>query len=145
MTAIPASNPVQVTLEKAKQGSTDNINGDRADGSDYSKTNTQVDGVDEADIVKTDGKYIYAVSAKYENSVFVYTAAGKDSKRINIISLNNTNQLKVGNIIEMYLANGRLTVISEVYDDREYGENGNALVCKAFSDRLLYKSRYYKC
>ena len=27
--------------------------------SDYSMTNVQVDGVDEADIVKTDGKYIY--------------------------------------------------------------------------------------
>ena len=29
---------------------------------DYSKTNVQVQGVDEADIVKTDGKYIYYVS-----------------------------------------------------------------------------------
>ncbi len=29
---------------------------------DYSKTNVQVEGVDEADIIKTDGKYIYAVS-----------------------------------------------------------------------------------
>jgi len=31
-------------------------------GSDYSKTNVQVEGVDEADIVKTDGEYIYIVS-----------------------------------------------------------------------------------
>jgi len=31
-------------------------------GIDYSKTNTQVAGVDEADIVKTDGTYIYQVS-----------------------------------------------------------------------------------
>ena len=30
--------------------------------SDYSETNVQVAGVDEADIVKTDGKYIYVVS-----------------------------------------------------------------------------------
>ena len=29
---------------------------------DFSKTNVQVEGVDEADIVKTDGKYIYTVS-----------------------------------------------------------------------------------
>ena len=33
-----------------------------AAGSDYSKTNIQVEGVDEADIVKTDGEYIYVVS-----------------------------------------------------------------------------------
>ena len=31
-------------------------------GQDYSRTNLQVQGVDEADIVKTDGKYIYQVS-----------------------------------------------------------------------------------
>ena len=30
--------------------------------SDYSNTNIQVEGVDEADIIKTDGKYIYSVS-----------------------------------------------------------------------------------
>jgi inhibitor of cysteine peptidase len=33
-----------------------------ATDSDYSKTNIQVEGVDEADIVKTDGEYIYIVS-----------------------------------------------------------------------------------
>lgn len=31
------------------------------DNSDYSKTNTRVDGIGEADIVKTDGKYLYVV------------------------------------------------------------------------------------
>ncbi len=34
------------------------------EGADYSATNIQVEGVDEADIIKTDGKYIYAVSQK---------------------------------------------------------------------------------
>jgi len=34
-----------------------------APGSDYSTTNIQVAGVDEADIVKTDGEYIYFVSS----------------------------------------------------------------------------------
>lgn len=35
---------------------------------DYSTTNIQVEGVDEADIIKTDGKYIYAVS---KNNLFI--------------------------------------------------------------------------
>ena len=39
--------------------------------SEYSKTNVQVDGIDEADVVKTDGKYIYAVS--YSN-VYILSA-----------------------------------------------------------------------
>ena len=32
---------------------------------DYSKTNIQVEGVDEADIIKTDGDYIYSISDNY--------------------------------------------------------------------------------
>jgi len=35
-----------------------------ADSADYSTTNIQVEGVDEADIVKTDGQYIYQVNKK---------------------------------------------------------------------------------
>ena len=35
-------------------------------GDDYSKTNTRTDGVDEADVVKTDGKYIYILKHVYE-------------------------------------------------------------------------------
>ena len=35
---------------------------------DYSRTNTQVDNVDEADIVKTDGKYIYYIA---QNKVYI--------------------------------------------------------------------------
>ena len=37
----------------------------------YSTTNVQVKGVDEADVIKTDGKYIYALSNK---SVFIIDA-----------------------------------------------------------------------
>ena len=35
----------------------------RTNTEDYSKTNTQVENVDEADIIKTDGKYIYSLTA----------------------------------------------------------------------------------
>ena len=38
---------------------------------DYSKTTTQVEGVDEADIVKTDGKYIYILSSDYTFYTYV--------------------------------------------------------------------------
>ena len=34
---------------------------------DYSKTNTRTEGVDEADIVKTDGKYIYVLKNRYDS------------------------------------------------------------------------------
>ncbi len=42
-----------------------------ASGVQYSSTNIQVEGVDEADIVKTDGNYIYAAA---KNSIFIIKA-----------------------------------------------------------------------
>ncbi|MEA2088780.1 MAG: beta-propeller domain-containing protein, partial [Patescibacteria group bacterium] len=50
-----------------------------ADSNDYSETNIQVEGVDEADIIKTDGKYIYAVS---ENELFIINAFPADQSKI---------------------------------------------------------------
>ena len=37
--------------------------GIRTNTEDYSKTNTQVENVDEADIIKTDGKYVYSLTS----------------------------------------------------------------------------------
>ncbi|HIE36373.1 MAG TPA: hypothetical protein EYP89_03950, partial [Candidatus Omnitrophica bacterium] len=49
--------------------------------SDFSETNTQVDGVDEADITKTDGKYIYTISKS--KKLFIFNAANpKDMKTV---------------------------------------------------------------
>ena len=46
---------------------------------DYSKTNIQVEGVDEADIVKSDGKYLYVVSG---NNVVIIDAYPAESASI---------------------------------------------------------------
>lgn len=46
---------------------------------DYSKTNIQVSGVDEADIVKTDGQYIYALA---QNAVYIISALPADKSEI---------------------------------------------------------------
>jgi len=47
-----------------------------ADNEEYSATNVQVAGVDEADIVKTDGKCMYVVS---RNTVFIVNASQSDA------------------------------------------------------------------
>ena len=44
-------------------------------GGDFSTTNVQVAGVDEGDIVKTDGKYVYAVSKKNVYIIDAYPAS----------------------------------------------------------------------
>lgn len=52
---------------------------DSAGAQDYSQTNVQVAGVDEADIIKTDGKYIYAVGDK---KIAIIEAYPKDSMHV---------------------------------------------------------------
>ncbi len=55
---------------------------------DYSATNIQVEGVDEADIVKNDGKYIYTVSGNKVVIVDAYPA--ENAKILSEIELNGT-------------------------------------------------------
>lgn len=55
--------------------------------SDYSETNIQVMGVDEADIIKTDGNYIYTVSGK---TLFIIKAyPGEDAEIISTLKFDN--------------------------------------------------------
>ena len=42
------------------------------DANDYSSTNIQVAGVDEADTVKTDGQYIYTLSTAQNSGIYYY-------------------------------------------------------------------------
>lgn len=54
---------------------------------DYSKTNVQVAGVDEADILKTDGNYIYTVT---ENTLFIIKAyPGEEAEVVSTIDFDS--------------------------------------------------------
>ncbi|MDI6805638.1 MAG: beta-propeller domain-containing protein [Candidatus Bathyarchaeia archaeon] len=55
---------------------------------DYSKTNIQVEGVDEADIVKTDGEYIYVISGQKVVIVKAYPA--EEAAVLSKITVNGT-------------------------------------------------------
>lgn len=72
---------------------------------DYSKTNIQVEGVDEADTVKTDGSYLYVAttpqnnylyykedSSTIENSVYIIDANPDSCKVLSKITLGNNTQ-----------------------------------------------------
>lgn len=72
---------------------------------DYSTTNVQVEGVDEADIVKTDGKYIYQVN---NNRIVIVEAYPADKMRVKkIIDLSESNISPM----ELYLDEKSLVVI----------------------------------
>jgi len=71
---------------------------------DYSTTNIQVAGVDEADIVKNDGKYIYVVSEKKIVIIDAYPA--KDAKILSEIELNGTPS-------QIFINGNKLTVFGQ--------------------------------
>jgi uncharacterized secreted protein with C-terminal beta-propeller domain len=68
---------------------------------DYSGTNNQVEGVEEGDLVKTDGKYLYIVR---NNEIMIVNADPGDLKVASRIS-------RQSRISEMYIHNGKLVVI----------------------------------
>lgn len=76
-----------------------------AKGDSYSQTNTQVAGVDESDIVKTDGKYIYQVRG---NVVTIFEAYPADQLKV-VTSLTFTDEGFMPN--ELYLDGDHLVVI----------------------------------
>jgi len=66
-----------------------------AESNSYSITNVQVAGVDEADIAKTDGAYIYTASNDYsgQNFICILKADPQDPRVISRIPLNNETYL----------------------------------------------------
>ncbi|MCR5546670.1 MAG: beta-propeller domain-containing protein [Lachnospiraceae bacterium] len=78
----------------------------------YSKTNVRTEGVDEGDIVKTDGTYLYQYISSGEIRI-VKTMDGK-MKEVSIIDLNEIGDSYLD---EFILDGNRLYVIAEVYDD----------------------------
>ncbi len=74
----------------------------------FSGTNDQVAGVDEADLVKTDGQYIYVFSGNLLSIIKAWPAQG-----LSIVSQETIE----GNPVGLYLNDGRLTVISTVYEN----------------------------
>ena len=86
----------------------------------YSTTNIQVAGVDEADMVKTDGVYIYVSANDYstaQNFVYIVKADPNDPRVVSRITLDNNTYLA-----GMFLSPGssRLVVIGSQYQVYAY-------------------------
>lgn len=76
---------------------------------DYSKTNTQVQGVDEADIVKTDGTYIYYLTK--EKLTIINTENASQMKEMSTIKFDETFTPE-----EIFLNNDKIIVIGKRYE-----------------------------
>ena len=83
--------------------------GETAGGS-HSETYKQVEGVDEADIIKTDGRYIYYVNGYDE--IDIYRANDGKAKGVATISRFNED----GDISEIYLYDDMLVAVGSAYE-----------------------------
>jgi uncharacterized secreted protein with C-terminal beta-propeller domain len=70
--------------------------------SNHSETNVQVKGVDEADIIKTDGSYIYTLS---NNKIYIVKSDIEDFRVINTLDFNDYDPL------EFYIKDNKLVTI----------------------------------
>lgn len=109
-----------------------------ADTGSHSETYLQVDEVDEADIVKTDGKYIYYVTGSRE--VVILSAENGKTKKLSTIGNSGVENY----ISDIYVKGDKLISVGTVYsDDSDTGSSG--IVVYDISDRskpeVLYDFR----
>jgi len=94
----------------------------QAKSADYSRTNVQVEGVDEADWAKTDGRFIYQISGR----------------RVLIADVRNPDEPRLADMLEyegdavhfypseLYVSDGRLVVIGSAYRQTEEPQAADA-------------------
>ena len=113
----------------------------------YSKTNLQEAGVDEADIIKTDGKYLYVMKAT--GSVRMIRAEGKTLEvegTIMLEALNDTPQEMYvdGDILNLIVTGSRTTLDSDDTQEDTYTantENYTKIYTYDISDRSVPQLR----
>jgi uncharacterized secreted protein with C-terminal beta-propeller domain len=95
-----------VSMDAAAPSASNTLTKESGSATDYSGTNIQVENVDEADIVKNDGKYIYTIA---QNKVIIVEAYPANSMKI-------VQELEFENYVNgLFLENGKLIVIESSY------------------------------
>ncbi|MDV0445928.1 hypothetical protein MmiAt1_15310 [Methanimicrococcus sp. At1] len=127
-----SKSPAPTPAEPMAESSADNgisVSGGGSD--DYSQTNVQIAGVDEADIVKTDGKIIFYTPSLYyptnvtlhNDSKYPYYSYDTYQMTLVINALPAATASIISNITEtggsLYLAGDLLITISTAYDNKK--------------------------
>lgn len=115
--AIPLASPSPTTTRSESKSMTQNeavadTSGASAGSDDFSQTNLQVKGVDEADIIKNDGKYIYMIRGKTVKIIDAFPAG--QMKEIATIELDDDDF----NPSEIYIDKDQMVIIGSVYRSR---------------------------
>lgn len=115
-------------VEEDAEIAAENGNDASAKEAEHSDTYLQVEDVDEADIVKTDGSYIYYTS-RLGYDVIVAKASEGETEEVAVLSEEETGV----SANELYLTDGRLMIVGTEYDSSElpydYMRPVNTAVC----------------
>ncbi len=125
----------------------------------HSQTNVQTEGIDEGDLIKTDGSYIYYLNGK---SVTIYEAAGENSRRAGSVKLGEDvfayNMYVEDGVLALIAGSGgaydsdrpRTTVyyydVSDPADTRltaSTGQDGWLTTSRLYDGRLYLVTSYY--
>ena len=93
-----------------------------SNSNNYTNTNIQVSGVDEGDIVKTDGNYIYSLN---KNNLYISKVSNGN---INISSKIELSNNEAYNPLELYIEENTLTIILQKYAEEDYSSMKYATV-----------------
>ena len=113
---IPEASPDSATNGSAETGKTKE--------EQYGVTNTQESGVDEGDIIKTDGDYLYVVNSDSNRSVSVVSLADKKMAEVSQIDFDSDET-----VCEIYISGDKLVAVGNLADETDGAE--------------LEKGRYY--
>jgi uncharacterized secreted protein with C-terminal beta-propeller domain len=128
---------------------------------DYSTTNIQVAGVDEADIIKNDGKYLYVASAgSGYYGYYYYGSTGQENGTVRIIDAYPASSMRVvstitvdGTVGEIFIDGDKLVVFgtkripyeATPYPDSQAGQtapSGAGIAAEA-NAKIAMPGRYY--
>ena len=114
-------NAAEISADAAEQ--TTGTKGDGGEELDYSETNLQVAGVDEADVIKTDGRYIYVLAG---DEAVIVGADGGNTSVVSRIDCGGTSAS--ANFRELYIKGDRLILLGTRIS-RDETKMGGSICC----------------
>ena len=104
----------------------------------YSSTNVQVEGIDEADIVKTDGKFIYVSG---NNRVILAQADNGSMTKVSEIRINENSYVN-----ELYIDENRVVLIGNRWEEipRDGNDDGDYRIMEGEFDKAVIYPHIYR-
>ncbi len=143
-------------IEEKSDSDSSNTKSKSDNSGDYSKTNVQTEDVDEGDIVKTDGKYIYTLTNSHHSSRTYKNYSYRGKKEINITEAGSGNPKTISyinlpidskkTVSEIYVYKNRLVAICKSlgYVSVQYDEDDSSLSDSKLSIYTYDLSNIYK-